>query len=104
MKAKARKAKPKKKVIKRKIMYKCVHLNQKLRMVVVQEPNEHGAMNDKVLNLPIWELTFTYEQPNARAYSVPEGVLFANFTLVTTDKNTADKYIVGEDYAELPTK
>lgn len=102
-------AKPKKKAKqaprKRKMLYKCVNKSEAIKNILHQEKNEHGAYNNITKSIPYFHLTFMYFQDHNRVLDVNEPspvVLSAQFSIETSNKAVADKYIVGQEYKELP--
>jgi len=89
-----------KRVWRRKLKYLCVHSQVTARKYIFDEPNEYGAMNDLHKSVPCYELQFVHVPPPSRN-EVPR-VIESFYKFCTSDKETFDKYQVGQEYVELP--
>lgn len=78
-------------------MFVCIQKNEVSRTFLQEEINEHGALNDKHVNFPVYELQFQFIAPLNRKEAIPS-TLFAQFQLTTTNKAQADMFSVGETY------
>jgi len=83
-------------------MYRCHRKQVTTRMVVFDEMNEHGAMNDVKKHVPVYELEFTiYHDIGANRNVIPD-VFESHIHIATSNEEVFNKFQVGQEYDLAP--
>lgn len=84
-----------------KVRLKCVHMQISTKKIIFDSPNEHGAMDDLVKDVPVYELTFSYSGNTNIRNHIPD-VMESRLYLAVSDKSVYDKFEIGKEYDLFP--